>query len=133
MMSLERFLITLLAATVAALALAWVTIARAELPAGTVVDPAVHAWFESLHRADGMSCCGKSDCKIAMPGELRASAHGYQVIIDGVWTDVPDAYIVDREDNPFGVTVICRTRWTQSENGEYGGNHLYCVVPYSGG
>jgi len=102
---------------------------RAKPPEGVTVDPDTHAWFEALVRADGYHCCSMADCRAAKPGELRASARGYQVLVDGDWVDVPDFMVVHRDYSPIGGSVICRTRYDEIERQS---NALYCVVPITG-
>ena len=97
-------------------------------PAGPI-DPAVHAWFDGLVRADGASCCKSSDCRFAQPGEVRVSADGFEVKLNKGWVRVPDALLVHREDNPRGLTVVCKSHPETLNEPET----LYCLVPYSGG
>lgn len=104
-----------------------VKVANAAPPAGQQIDPKIHAWFESLIRADGTHCCGEADCRIAAYSELRQNGDGYQVLIDGQWRDVPPGLIVDREDNPMLSSIICESR------GEYTPHSLYCLIPFAGG
>lgn len=102
----------------------------AEPPEGMPVDPQVHAWFESLVRADGYHCCSVADCRPAQPGEMRSNADGFQVKIDEEWVDVPERMVVRRDYSPIGASVICRTHYDPAD---YMSNSLYCVVPVTGG
>jgi hypothetical protein len=104
-------------------------IANAQPPEGVTVDPAIHAWFESLVRADGGHCCGAADCRSAQPGELRAQGDSFQVLLDGQWVDVPAQLVVHRDFSPIGGSVICKTRYDEADNMP---NALYCVVPITG-
>jgi hypothetical protein len=109
--------------------LAFGSVAAAKPPDGVQIDPEVHAWFESLVRADGGHCCGAADCRQAQPGELRESGNGFQVMLDGQWVDVPDYLVVHRDYSPIGGSVICKTRYDATDNVP---NSLYCVVPITG-
>jgi hypothetical protein len=104
-------------------------LAQANPPEGVPIDPQVHAWFENLVRADGYHCCSAADCRLAKPGELRASAQGLQVLLDGEWIDVPEHLVVHRDYSPIGGSVICKTRYGE---GDQMPNALYCVVPFTG-
>ena len=93
------------------------------------IDPAIHAWFESLVRADGLHCCGAADCRIAAPGEIRTDAGGFEILLNGVWQPVPEAMMVHRDNGPFAATIICESHSDDQQLGD----RLYCVVPYAGG
>jgi len=105
------------------------SVAAVAKPPPGPIDPAVHAWFESLVRADGTHCCGVADCRIASPNEVRVGANGFEVYLNGVWQSVPESMMVRRENGPFAATIICKTH---SED-ELTPDKLYCVVPYAGG
>lgn len=102
--------------------------AIAKPPPGPI-DPAIHAWFESLVRADGLHCCGAADCRIAAPGELRTGDNGFEILLNGVWQPVPESMLVHRENGPFAATIICKAH----SDDILVGDKLYCVVPYAGG
>ena len=112
-----------------ALGVATIGIAHAQPPEGVTIDPEVHAWFQSLVRADGYHCCGAADCRLAKPGELRQGARGFQVMVDDGWIDVPAEMVVHRDYSPIGGSGICRTRYDATDNIP---NSLYCVVPITG-
>ena len=103
--------------------------AFAQPPDGVTIDPATHAWFENLVRADGGHCCGAADCRPAQPGEMRSTAGGLQVKIDDAWVDVPDYMVVHRDYSPIGDSVICKTHYDPADDMA---NSLYCVVPVTG-
>lgn len=96
-------------------------IGSAQPPAGMQIDPAVHAWFESLVRADGFRCCSESDCAPAVRGELTESGGNYTVWEEGQPFAIPETKIVRRDDNPLQKTIICKVRTA-----------VFCVIPYSG-
>jgi hypothetical protein len=102
--------------------------ARAAPPPGPI-DPDVAAWFEGLVRADGIHCCGVGDCRIAGQHEVRTTSTGYEVLLNGSWTPVPDSIIVHRDKAPFAATIICKSHYDSAVIEE----RLYCVVPYAGG
>jgi hypothetical protein len=106
--------------------------ASAKPPADMPIDPAVHAWFESLVRADGVHCCGSADCRIADPATLRTSAKGIEILLNGEWQAVPESLLVHREDAPFAATIVCKAKIDESDITD-SLERLYCVVPYSGG
>jgi hypothetical protein len=101
--------------------------AVAKPPPGPI-DPAIHEWFESLVRADGLHCCGAADCRIAAPGELRSGDNGFEILLNGKWQPIPEVMMVHRENAPFAATIICK-----SHDDMEIGDRLYCVVPYAGG
>jgi len=107
--------------------------ATAKPPPGPI-DPAIHAWFESLVRADGLHCCGAADCRIAAPGELRTDDNGFEILLNGEWQPVPESMLVHRENGPFAATIICKSHdYTVAPSGVIAQEKLYCVVPYAGG
>lgn len=124
MIAVQRFSISLAISVLCAASSA----AIAKPPPGPI-DPAIHQWFESLVRADGLHCCGAADCRIAVPGELRAGQNGFEILLNGEWQPVPEAMMVHRESGPFAATIICKSHSDDMQTGD----RLYCVVPYAGG
>ena len=106
--------------------------ALAKPPEGVPIDPAVHEWFESLVRADGLHCCGAADCRVADPREIRVTKDGIEVLLNGKWQAVLDQLIVHRENAPFAATIVCKGH-TDSGDLTLAEERLYCVVPYAGG
>ena len=102
--------------------------AMAAPPPGPI-DPAIHAWFESLVRADGLHCCGAADCRIAAPGELRTGDNGFEIFLNGAWQPVPESMLVHRENAPFAATIVCKSHSNDAKISD----KLFCVVPYAGG
>ncbi len=85
----------------AAIAAALVLLAAAPLRS----DTSLGYWFKSLMRNDGGgSCCATADCRAV---DYRVGRHGYEAFVDGEWTDVPDAIVLRRHDNPTGGAVLC--------------------------
>jgi len=112
-----------------ALTLSTVAPAFAKPPEGVKIDPAIHEWFEALVRADGVHCCGVGDCRVAAPNEVRTSANGYEVLLNGGWEPVPDSMVIHRENGPLAATIVCKSHYESAELDE----RLYCVIPYAGG
>lgn len=68
-------------------------------------DPALAPWFQSLHTAAGMSCCGDADGHILGDADWRVAGNGYQVRIDGEWTNVEPDAVLNGVPNPVGSPV----------------------------
>ena len=92
-------------------------------------DPAWAPWFGSLRRpGTDQSCCSLADCRRV---RYRVSDGHFQAFIGGdfprwtspphAWTNVPDANVLRRQDNPTGEGVAC---WVQG--------NVVCFVPASG-
>jgi len=124
MISLRWFLIAVGAITAVLLA----SPSFSQPPPGADPDSDIGKWFNSLVRDDGLHCCGQQvDCRVAEPGELHYDGDRLFITLNGVSRPVEDKYLVEREDNPMGQSVICRTRFEGIES------TLYCVVPFNGG
>ena len=73
--------------------------ARAEPPPGTDLGGPEHAWWARQHSFEGASCCGEADGFVLADEEVRVRGDGYQVLVDGVWRDVP----ADAMSQPDGI------------------------------
>jgi hypothetical protein len=70
-------------------------------------DPALSPWYKSLRQPrTNALCCSEADCR-TVPSRL-SDGH-YEAFIEGIWRQVPDHLILDRNDNPTGRAVAC---WT---------------------
>ena len=79
----------------------------AEPPAGLSLDPALHEWFEALHRpGSAKPCCSVSDCRFAV---FRIRDGHYEVAIDGYRYVVPPQAVIAGIFNPTGKAVVCYT------------------------
>ena len=95
-------------------ALAW-----AKPPEGIPFDPVLHDWYQSLRMPGTLfSCCSMADCR---PADYRLTPSGYEALLDGKWTAVPQERVLVGYSNPVGRAVVCR-----SENGT-----ILCFVPAS--
>lgn len=102
-------------------ALFFTALAFARPPAGVAIDPAMHAWFESLQNpATGISCCGQSDGHIMDMKDVRNDGSAWQVRVNGAWVNVPPEAVLDRVDNPTGSFVAF---WSAAWP-----DHIYCFV-----
>ncbi len=79
-------------------------------------DPALAPWFDSLHTANGASCCALADCR---PVEYRIAGDHYEALIGRqfdvdppFWAPVPEARILKKTDNPLGRAVACWRPYT---------------------
>lgn len=68
-------------------------------------NPELHAWFESLKQpGSNRPCCSISDCRFTAYEE---NGGHFEVIVDGWKYIVPDAVVVQADDNPTGRAVVC--------------------------
>jgi hypothetical protein len=97
-------------------------------PPGSEPDPAVKAWFESLHRdSDNFPCCSAADCRRV--DEYKIENNSYIVkakredfVMDATdakywdqrwngrplaWMMIPRGDITIRTDNPTGSAILC--------------------------
>lgn len=74
--------------------------AHAAPPPGVEVNPERHAWFEQQHSVSGAWCCNLSDGHILNDNEWRQSGDHYQVLINGIWYEVPAHAMRDPKDGP---------------------------------
>lgn len=104
-MTLKRHLasLALALAVAAALLLATARIGRSEPPENA--DPALAPWYRSLKQpGSGIGCCSIADCR---PVDARTGPHGWQILVDGLWRDVPPGVILQGKENPTGRPVAC--------------------------
>jgi hypothetical protein len=87
-------------------------------------DPALHAWFERQHSVAGAWCCDVADGHVLTAEQWRASANGYQVLLEGAWLDVPANALRDPAGgpNPTGQAVV----WYVEMPDLF---HIYCFAP----
>ena len=68
-------------------------------------DMSLAPWFQGLrHPGTGMSCCSIADCR---PTDFRIAGRHYEVMVEGMWRQVPSDKVLERIDNPTGRAVVC--------------------------
>ncbi len=106
----------------AALLAVWCHAASAAPPPDA--DPDLAAWFHDQHSVSRAWCCDISDGHILDDSDWRTGPHGYQIRINGIWSDVPPDALRDPAGgpNPTGAAVAW---WSVSD----GGVRIYCFAP----
>jgi len=81
--------------------------AIARQPPGTIPDPGLHAWFESLRQPNsGLPCCSISDCHFVV---YAVRGDHYEIEVDGDRYAISGGIIVSNIANPTGRAIACYT------------------------
>ncbi|HXE16476.1 MAG TPA: hypothetical protein VN632_04555 [Stellaceae bacterium] len=114
-----------LLAPVCVIVLALIEAAPAKPPAH--VNPALHAWFESLKEpGTGIGCCSEADCHILQADELKQTKDGYQIRVRNLWIKVPPDKILEHQWNPTGGVVACYGPGRDA--GDQDAIKIYCFI-----
>ncbi|HLG88467.1 MAG TPA: hypothetical protein VKZ79_14875 [Alphaproteobacteria bacterium] len=57
-------------------------------------SPEVQAWVKSLANTSGVACCATADGWRPREVEWDTTTHGYRVLIENHWVDVPDNAVI---------------------------------------
>jgi hypothetical protein len=57
-------------------------------------SPEIKAWVTSLKNGPGVACCATADGWRPKEVEWDVSRHGYRVMIEGHWVDVPEETVI---------------------------------------
>jgi len=69
------------------------------------VSAAVRQWVEGLKNGNGVSCCATADGWRPEAVEWDITTHGYKVLIESHWVDVPDNAVI-HGPNKLGHAVV---------------------------
>ena len=69
-------------------------------------SPEVSSWVLSLHNGNGVGCCATADGWKPELVEWDMTKHGYRVMIEGHWVDVPAQAMVRVAVDPVPTWVM---------------------------
>lgn len=68
-----------------------------------------NAWLNRQRAVDGTKCCDENDAHVSPNVEWRIGPAGYQVLIGGVWRDVPPGRLLrinPADPSPWGAAAL---------------------------
>jgi hypothetical protein len=112
---------------IAALLVGWAVAVHAKPPPGADLNSPTHAWFEAQRTRQGYSCCSIADGHVLEEDDIRETANGWEVRIDGTWHPVPESKVIHSDDNPTGKTVVW---YVKLQEGVESPIVFYCLLPW---
>jgi hypothetical protein len=68
--------------------------------------PELDKWYMSLHNKFGVPCCDVSDGHALDVDDWKTDHGHYVVLLNGVWTVVPDEAVIDKEPNQARHAIV---------------------------